>query len=64
MRDYLPIEVWTLFVIACPFGAMEVVTDPAHRMFAGIEIPNGVKAEAHKCDLCIDRAAGPACVQV
>jgi len=51
-------------VIACPFGAMEVVTYPAHQLFAGIEIPNGVKAEAHKCDLCTDRATGPACVQV
>jgi len=51
-------------VIACPFGAMEVVSHPARRVFAGIEMQNGVKAEAHKCDLCIDRAAGPACVQV
>jgi len=51
-------------VIACPFGAMEVVTFPAHRVFAGIELPGGVKAEAHKCDLCANRAAGPACVEV
>lgn len=51
-------------VVACPFGVMEVVTHPARRSFAGIEIQNGVKAEAHKCDLCINRAAGPACVEV
>lgn len=51
-------------VIACPFGAMEVITHPAHQSFAGIEIPDGIKAEAHKCDLCAGRDAGPACVQV
>lgn len=51
-------------VIACPFGAMQVVTHPAHRVFAGVTIANGVKAEAHKCDLCAGRATGPACVEV
>ncbi len=51
-------------VVACPFGAMEVISRPAIRSFAGIVVADGVKAEAHKCDLCIDRAAGPACVAV
>lgn len=51
-------------VIACPFGAMEVVTVPAEQRFAGVRVALGVKAEAHKCDLCIDRAAGPACISV
>jgi electron transport protein HydN len=51
-------------VVACPFGAMEVVTVPATRQFAGVTLAVGVKAEAHKCDLCIDHTGGPACVTV
>lgn len=51
-------------VVACPFGAMAVVTRPAVRTFAGLTLADGVKAEAHKCDLCIDHAGGPACVTV
>lgn len=42
-------------VVACPYGAMEVVVRAA--AFAD-------KAEAHKCDLCYQRAAGPACIEV
>lgn len=49
-------------VMACPFGAMDVVTVPATRQFAGIQISVGVKAQAHKCDLCSGKEAGPACV--
>lgn len=51
-------------VVACPFGAMDVVTHPAVRNFAGLTVADGVKAEAHKCDLCIDHDGGPACVKV
>jgi electron transport protein HydN len=51
-------------VVACPFGAMEVVTVPAHRHFGGVTVSVGVKAEAQKCDLCVDHAGGPACVSV
>lgn len=51
-------------VLACPFGAMDVVTVPAARHFAGISLSLGVKALAHKCDLCSDNPAGPACVSV
>lgn len=51
-------------VVACPFGAMEVITKPAVRSFAGIVVADGTKAEAHKCDLCIGHAGGPACVAV
>jgi electron transport protein HydN len=51
-------------VVACPFGAMEVVTVPATRQFAGLTVTLGVKAEAQKCDLCIDRIGGPACISV
>jgi electron transport protein HydN len=51
-------------VVACPFGVMEVITHEIHRTFSGLRVADGVKAEAHKCDLCIGRDQGPACVQV
>ncbi len=51
-------------VVACPFGAMEVVTVPSTRRFAGVTVAVGVRAEAHKCDLCITRTQGPACIEV
>ncbi|MBB5046225.1 electron transport protein HydN [Rhodopseudomonas rhenobacensis] len=51
-------------VVACPFGVMEVITQPTYRSFAGVTVADGVKAEAHKCDLCINREKGPACVEV
>ncbi|MTJ82994.1 MAG: 4Fe-4S dicluster domain-containing protein [Telmatospirillum sp.] len=51
-------------MMACPFGAMNVITVPGSRMFAGVAIATGRKAQAHKCDLCIDREGGPACVSV
>ena len=38
-------------VVACPFGVMQIVVTPDGR------------ATAHKCDLCYERQAGPACVQ-
>ena len=38
-------------VVACPYGAMEVVT-------AGVN-----QAQALKCDLCFHRETGPACVE-
>lgn len=39
-------------VLACPFGAMSMVTDS----------PQGIE-HAYKCDLCIDRPEGQACVE-
>lgn len=51
-------------MVACPFGAMDVVTVPATQVFVGVTIRHGVKAEAHKCDLCVGRTEGPACVKV
>lgn len=43
-------------VIACPFGAMQVVTVPLEGGARG-------KANAHKCDLCAESEGGPACVE-
>lgn len=41
--------------VNCPFGAIEVVTT---------ELSDGkVKVQAIKCDLCIEREGGPACVE-
>ncbi|MGL4429390.1 MAG: 4Fe-4S dicluster domain-containing protein, partial [Silvania sp.] len=37
-------------VVACPFGTMEIVT-------------SAEAATAQKCDLCLDRPQGPACVE-
>lgn len=60
-------------VLACPFGAMDMV--PALENGARVEQP-GLKMDtpdgkvpkeryvAHKCDLCIGRPGGPACVEV
>ncbi|MFH0473631.1 formate-dependent uric acid utilization protein AegA [Kluyvera ascorbata] len=42
-------------VVACPFGTMQIVLTPT--------AAGRVKASAHKCDLCHERAAGPACVE-
>lgn len=49
-------------MIVCPYGMMDVVAVPATRAYAGVRLSLGTKAQAHKCDLCIDRARGPACV--
>lgn len=50
-------------VVACPYGAMSVVKVQAEPM-PGHFTTHRMRAEAHKCDLCINRAAGPACVSV
>lgn len=49
-------------MLACPYGMMDVISVPASRPFAGVRLQAGAKAQAHKCDLCVDRAKGPACV--
>ncbi|WP_336221291.1 formate-dependent uric acid utilization protein AegA [Citrobacter amalonaticus] len=42
-------------VVACPFGTMQIVLAPVAK--------EKVKAAAHKCDLCLGRENGPACVE-
>lgn len=51
-------------VVACPFGAMDVLTRPAAQGVGAFASGQRVKAEAHKCDLCVDRPSGPACIPV
>lgn len=51
-------------VVACPYGAMEVVMRPVVRDSAnGLQVTTH-KSEARKCDLCFHREQGPACVEV
>jgi electron transport protein HydN len=50
-------------VVACPYGAMEVITRPVVRQNGATLSAASDKAEAHKCDMCIDRANGPACME-
>lgn len=50
-------------VVACPYGAMDVVQVAAEPM-PGTFVPHRMKSVAQKCDLCIGRADGPACVSV
>ena len=51
-------------VVACPYGAMEVVTKPIFRQNGAAMTATSDKAEAHKCDLCHARAGGPACMEI
>ncbi|MCL2894458.1 4Fe-4S binding protein [Brenneria tiliae] len=51
-------------VVACPYGAMTVISKPVARISHYQVLGNCLKAEAQKCDLCDKRAAGPACVEV
>jgi electron transport protein HydN len=49
-------------VMACPYGAMEVVThEPA---VLERRVAKGPQVEAYKCDLCVHRTQGPACIEV
>ncbi|WON78641.1 electron transport protein HydN [Serratia sp. UGAL515B_01] len=50
-------------VVACPYGAMEVITHPIIRQNGATLSHVSEKAEAHKCDLCIGRENGPACME-
>lgn len=50
-------------VVACPFGAMEMVNVPVRAVDGPLTVRSSV-SRAHKCDLCIDRAEGPACIPV
>jgi Fe-S-cluster-containing hydrogenase component 2 len=43
-----------LCMMVCPFGAIRVATT---------EVAGREKRAAFKCDLCVDRPAGPACVE-
>jgi Fe-S-cluster-containing hydrogenase component 2 len=44
----------SLCVMVCPFGAIRITTT---------EVDGRTKRASVKCDLCVDRPAGPACVE-
>ena len=50
-------------VIACPFGAMEMIRVPVNQVQGPLTVRTNV-SRAHKCDLCIDHPSGPACIPV
>ena len=51
-------------VVACPFGAMDMIEKPVQAPQLGVLSVRKVVSQAHKCDLCIDRDGGPACIPV
>ncbi|RJX30237.1 MAG: 4Fe-4S dicluster domain-containing protein [Oxalobacter sp.] len=51
-------------VVACPFGAMEMVDVLVKQSELGSLAARRTVSQAHKCDMCIDRAEGPACIPV
>lgn len=50
-------------VMACPYGAVDVVAKPAAVRMGDLLIGARTKASVIKCDLCVDRPGGPACVE-
>ena len=51
-------------VLACPFGAMQIVTRPVKQAALGpLSVRKTVRV-AHKCDFCIDVPEGPQCAKV
>jgi len=51
-------------VLACPYGAMNMVMRAVPRLVGGQQVGVVNKVEAQKCDLCMTRSNGPACVEV
>ena len=50
-------------VMACPYGSMEIIT--REMMYSDRRPPAATPAvEAFKCDLCVHRSQGPACIEV
>ena len=50
-------------VAACPFGAVSVVSAKVPVIMGDIQVCEQVKSFVLKCDLCVDRENGPACVE-
>lgn len=49
-------------VMACPYGAVDVVSTVESVKFGNLTIGEKPKASVIKCDLCYDRPGGSACV--
>lgn len=50
-------------VIACPFGAVDVVERYDSSKVGDLSVGTSFKAMVVKCDLCYDRPEGPACIE-
>ena len=50
-------------VNTCPFGAVDVVAAPQAFDFGGLSVGAASQASVIKCDRCVDRDNGPACVE-
>lgn len=50
-------------VMACPFGAVQVVSVEAPQKLGNLTIDGQTKPFVIKCDRCYDRPGGPACVE-
>lgn len=50
-------------VLACPYGAVDVVSQEGAAKLGGLTVESAPKAFLVKCDLCYDREGGPACVE-
>lgn len=49
-------------VMACPFGAVKVATKQVPVLMGDVQVGTKTKSFVLKCDLCVDRPGGPACV--
>lgn len=50
-------------VMACPFGAVDVISITKPVTVGNLVLGASTKAMVIKCDLCVDRENGPACVE-
>ena len=50
-------------VVACPFGAVTVVERYNAAQLGDITVGAGSRAMVVKCDRCVDRKNGPACIE-
>lgn len=50
-------------VVACPFGAVTVVERYNAASLGDITVGAGPRAAVIKCDRCVDRRNGPACIE-
>ncbi|WP_080797271.1 4Fe-4S dicluster domain-containing protein [Arabiibacter massiliensis] len=50
-------------VMACPYGAVTIATRHVVTKLGSLVIGESDKPVVIKCDLCVDRPEGPACVQ-
>lgn len=47
-------------MMACPYGAIDMIEDPKHR----VQADGTSRIVANKCDLCVGSERGPECVRV